>query len=669
MQHIEIVCTDFTKFADPVHKRYNELAKDELYVVNVEDIGGKYLAAFPTGTDPIYKERSTHDCCTCRQFLKNLGKVVGVGADGQILTVWDNYHEMPFPYNVVAMHLKEVVSSAPIVGVFRTKERLYGCSHSYDAEDNRWVHFHGRVGDRHFSTTPEKEIGDINSKAHVFRRGLDEIRPEDLDTVIELIDCNQLYRGEEHRPALNAFRKVQKEYQAASNKDVFVWMNLSNRATHLRNTSIGTLLVDLASGVDLDSAVRKFEAMVAPTNYKRSTSVITPRMIEEAIAKLDSLGLEQAIERRVARLDDVHVNDVLFVDRSAQPKMKGGLKDLLMQEAKSPKLDLKGSTEISADSFLSLVMPESKSISVLFENKHLGNLVTLTAPVHESTGKLFKWDNDFAWSYKGEVADAIKEKVKAAGGNVTAIFRTSLAWFNYDDLDIHVRTPRGAAICFGSKVDKFSGGRLDVDMNALGRRSRTPVENICWNDRRLLHDGVYLVRVNNYTKRETSDVGFTLQVEFDGVVSEFSYDRGLATGETVNALAITLKGGKLLSIEPGNSNVKGGGIETEAWGLKTGSLVPVDTVMMSPNHWGDQAVGNKHLIFALRGAQNPDPVRGIYNEFLRQDLNEHRKVFEVLGAKTKAEPIQDGLSGLGFSSTRKDEVTVVVDGRPYLVKL
>ena len=76
---------------------------------------------------------------------------------------------------------------------------------------------------------------------------------------------------------------------------------------------------------------------------------------------------------------------------------------------------------------------------------------------------------------------------------------------------------------------------------------------------------------------------------------------------------------------------------------------------------GDSAVGNKHWFFIMKDCKNPDPVRGIYNEFLSPKFEEHRKVFEILGDKTKAEPTQDQLSGLGFSSTLGEEVFVQVN--------
>ena len=81
--------------------------------------------------------------------------------------------------------------------------------------------------------------------------------------------------------------------------------------------------------------------------------------------------------------------------------------------------------------------------------------------------------------------------------------------------------------------------------------------------------------------------------------------------------------------------------------------------MLSPNYWGGSE-GNKHHIFVLRGCKNPDPVRGFFNEYLRKDLHEHRKVFEVLGSKTRCEPAEEQLSGIGFSSTKHDRATFVV---------
>jgi hypothetical protein len=652
----------FKTFADAVHQRYQTLTSGELFVVDVSDIFATYLAAFPEGTNPLFRKRTEHDCNCCKQFIRRLGCVVAFDESGNRLTVWDDFNTLPEPYGTVARTLAGVVRQAPIVSVFRSKERAYGQAQNFDTETNKpWHHFHGRVADKHFSLKPDEARGIKNTIAHVLRRGLTELSSEAFDTVIDLIESNSIYRGAEHLPAIKAFRTLQRAHDGED----FIWANLDNPAARFRNTVIGTLIVDLSEGTPLDDAVRMFESKVAPQNYKRTTALITPKMIEQAVAKLGDLGLEGAVERRMAVIEDVNVNDVLFVDNAVRGQMQGGLTGLLMGAAKPKTVDLKNATSISIDDFFKL---DLKTVDIVVRNSQLGNFVTLTAPVHPDTGKLFKWHNDFAWSYDGEVTDSIKARVKAAGGRIDAKLRVSLAWSNFDDLDLHVRhNETGEHIYFSSKLGARTGGQLDVDMNAGHGSTRNAVENVFWNGR--LTDGTYIVSVHNFAKRESIDIGFSMETEFAGNIQQFSHAAGVRDRDEVHALTMVVAKGALVSVTPAKG-VVGGTASVEKWGIHTETLVPVDTIMLSPNHWdGAGAVGNKHWFFILKNCKNPDTVRGIYNEFLRSDLDQHRKVFEVLGAKTKCQSSAAQLSGVGFSSTRSDEVTVVVNGgRAYNVR-
>jgi hypothetical protein len=285
----------------------------------------------------------------------------------------------------------------------------------------------------------------------------------------------------------------------------------------------------------------------------------------------------------------------------------------------------------------------------------------LIAPVDAEAKSMFKWPNQFSWSYTGEMADSIKERVKNAGGSVTGDLRCSLAWFNYDDLDLHMTEPADSyEISFMNRGRQSpSYGMLDVDMNAGMGSTRNAVENISYVDRTRMKEGIYKLQVHNYSKRESVDVGFDMEIEFDGVVNTISYGKAVANRDvlTVAEIKFSRKGGfEIVKSLPSSQTVK------EVWGIPTQSFHRVNVMMLSPNHWDDKAVGNKHFFFMLDGCLNDGKARGFFNEFLSGELDAHRKVLEIVGSKMKTDESQNQLSGIGFSSTQRNSVLCRVGG-------
>ena len=74
-------------------------------------------------------------------------------------------------------------------------------------------------------------------------------------------------------------------------KMLFAWENYDiSILRHLRNSSIGTLLKDINNGVDIETAVRKYEEIVAPYNYKRPKAIFTKKMLEDAKKTVEKLS-------------------------------------------------------------------------------------------------------------------------------------------------------------------------------------------------------------------------------------------------------------------------------------------------------------------------------------------------------------------------------------------
>lgn len=616
-----------------------------------------YLDSFTEET------KQGNNCNCCRSFLRQYGGIVGI-KDNKVITLWD--FESPDPeYANAIKALRKYIVSLPITGIFLNTFPKCGTKQNFDHVRNvQWSHFYVEIP----STFVKRDIGPAQAEAlgnkDVLKRSLNEITDDAVDTTLELIQQGSLYRGNEFKVMLTEFRKLKEAYKKVKGenpKDNFCWIQSTKvhaSVTRIRNTSIGTLLNDLSEGRDLDGAVSAFERVVAPANYKRPTALVTPRMIADAKKRLEELGLVGSLSRRLLANTDLTVDNALFVHR---PTQVGG--DIFEQLTKDVTINPKSLTkveEISINDFVSKVLPTTKSIKVLLENQHLGNFVSLVGPKEKEDKTLFKWGNNYSWSYTGEVADSIKERVKNAGGKVDGVLRVSLSWHNHDDLDLHLIEPKGYEIYFANKrTVSPSGGQLDVDMNAGYGTSREPVENIAWKNLPT-QEGKYRVVVNNYSYREATNVGFEVEIEFDGEIYNFTSPTNGTTGKnfTIVEFNYSKKDGVTFI---GKSGTPSKYPSKEKWGVKTGQFHQVKAITLSPNYWNAE-VGNKHFMFFLEGCKSEDKTRAFYNEFLQEELLKDRKVFEILGSKATVEPVEEELSGVGFSDTIKTDLIVEVEG-------
>lgn len=665
--------SDFKSFATLIANKSKQMQTTGLFMTSVDKdaLWDLYLASFPEGTNNLYRERTEHDCTCCKQFIRNIGSVVTIDEQLNIVTVWDDVN-LGNEYDVVAAALSKYVKQHNIVGVYFNDSSKVGVESNHEMGENGKVrtynHFHATLDGKFVlrADTIASRKGEIWQSIEVFERGLRELTLESAEIVLELIDQNSLYRGEEHRSAIQSFIQSKNEYAQIPStlKQLWAWrtgwMSNNHKPFGIRNNVIGTLLIDLSDGVDLEKAVKSFETKVAPTNYRRPTALVSKGMIEQAQKKVAELGLTDSLGRRFATYDDLTINNVLFADLAAQKAMDPFAQ--LAQEVKVSEKSLGKIEEISADDFVKNVLPKAHSMEVLFEGSHTGNLMSLVAPQTEGAPGLFKWGNNYSWSYNGEVADSIKERVKAAGGNVDSFLRVSLAWFNNDDLDLHMYTPQREHIYFHTRESRSTGAKLDVDMNGMDgiNVERKPVENIFFSDESKLKDGVYQFVVDNYNQRETIDTGFIIEVEYNGDLKRYSCEKGLKQKQQFAVIELRVKGGKVVDVKTPLTPTAG--VETEVWGIRTQNFQKVQLVLNSPNHWDGEQTGNRHLFFILEGCVNPVGTRGFYNEYLKPELAPHGKVFEMLGAKMKTAPSDNQLSGLGFSSTQRNHVLVKVSG-------
>lgn len=666
---------EFKKFKTQLQEHFAEMTKDASHLFEVavdkDEMWNLYLDSFPDGTNEIYRERREYDCSCCRQFIKAIGNAVVI-RDNQVHTIWE-FQTGSTTFQPVVDALDKFIKSHAVADVYVSKLKSIGTDHNCEEIDGKihtWEHFFLTLPDK-FVDRSGKSEGDIKGRfrdvRNVFFRSLEEINQESIETVLELIYQNSLYKGEEWKMVLAEFLKYKKEFmQTPENERAnYAWeksVQAGIAVGKIRNHSIGTLLVNISEGMELDTAVKKYEQITAPANYKRPKAIYTKKMLEEAQKTVEELGYMDSLPRRFARLDDISVNNILFSNRDAAKRMTGGnvFEDMAAEAAVNPKRFSKVE-EIGAEQFVKDVLPTAKELEVFLENKHVGNMVSLIAPENADAPTMFKWNNGFGWAYSGNMTDSdIRENVKSAGGAVDGVLRFSIQWndLDYDpnDLDAHCQEPNGFHIYFADPKDLKTGGMLDVDIQ-YPMQGVPAVENITWPDKSKMKPGVYKFWVHNYANRGGRK-GFRAEIEFDGQIYSFNYPNEVRNDVPVAEVTLS-KNGAFSIKELLQSNIS----SREVWGLKTNQFVPVSVVMYSPNYWDEQkGIGHRHYFFMLKECVNPEKPNGFYNEFLKQELVQHKRVFEALGGKMAVQDVENQLSGVGFSATKRAELVVKVKG-------
>lgn len=678
----------FKDFVKAIQKNLQQMSKDSsrLFTVNVdtEELYNLYLDSFPAGTNEIYRERREYDCSCCRHFIRDVGNVVSI-KNGELHTIWGINPVSDDKYNVVAAALDAYVKQKAVLGVFLKKEKRIGTPENREmlptGKINKYEHFFVDLPEicifnEYYGHTLEGDLSQFRDIRNVFKRSLDEISKEAIDTVLELIAQNSLYKGAEWKKQLTEFKNYQKEYGKLTDeqKELWIWeKSIAAGAVigKIRNHSIGTLLVNISEGMDLDIAVRKYEQIVAPVNYKRPKAIFTKKMLEDAKKTITELGYMDSLQRRFATLDDITVNNILFSNKDAAKRITGAM-DLFDEMEQDVAIDPKRFSkveEISAEDFIKNVLPVAKELEVYLENKHIQNMVSLIAPEVADAKTMFKWNNGMSWAYTGNITDSdIKENVKAAGGSVTGIVRFSIQWNDGNgkdnsDLDAHCLEPQGGDhIYFSHKISRYTGGELDIDITdpiyQCKSNGGVAVENITYPSKERMKPGTYKFYVNQYSFRNSQ--GFKAEIEVNGEIHSYEYNTPVRGNVDVAEVILDQSGNfKVVDKLPGNCAT----ISKDVWGIKTLQFTPVSVVCYSPNYWDEQkGIGHQHLFFMLKDCINPEEPNGYYNEFLKPELEQHRRVFEALGAKAHVKDVDDQLSGVGFSLTKRNDLIIKVKG-------
>ena len=660
------------------------VGQDRIFVTDVSkyDLWNTYLDSFPTGTNEIYKERREFDCNCCKSFMRAFGNAVVV-VNNNLVSIWDMEVSDP-TFAVVAKKMSALVKSAPIRSVFVTDEANVGTDKNrQQLEDGgvcTWEHYHYKLPIKFVNKTG-KSTGDIQgttaSFRQVFQRSMAELTLDAGETILDLIDQGSLYRGDEHRNAVSEFIKYKKLYNAIPDDKRGNWCWITSGSSgiaKIRNTAIGTLLIDLSEEVDLDSAVKKWEKVMAPENFKRPKAIFTKKMVEQAEVTMIELGLEKSLGRKHACLEDITVNNVLWTNRDAKKKMGGSIFDEMKEEITENPKSYSKVEEVGIEDFVKNILPKATNVEIMVENRHNNNFMNLIAPTDVNAPSILQWSNNFSSAFNGDVASSMRERVSNAGGRVDGVFRFTHSWNelerNESLMDLHVFFP-GHDSHKDGKHDRYgnnervgwnhrnhprTGGVQDVDYTNKAPANYIPIENITFPKIDKMPEGVYPCKIHNWDFRGTGGRG-KAEIEVNGEVYQYVYP-ATTDKEWITVAEVTLKNG-VFTID---HKLPVGTESKEIWGITTNKFTKVNVAMLSPNYWdGQQGIGHKQYYFFMDECRNEGSPRGFFNEHLNTKLMVHKRVFEAMSAKMRVAHSDNQMAGLGFSSTERNSIVVRVE--------
>ncbi len=517
----------------------------------------------------------------------------------------------------------------------------------------------------------ESIMGSFRDAKNVFQRAMETISLDTLNLVKDLINQGSLLDGTTHLYKIEQFIPLKQEYDSlsANKRDNWCWIkSYKLPIAKFRNELIGVLCSELSEGEELNKACQSWNKRVDPINYMKTTAPITKKQIEEARKFVEENGYIESFNRRFATKDDIKTSEILHINAG-----DGGIKtvsifdDIKSTSTRHKRAEFDKVEEISIEKFMKDILPTCTSVEAFLINSYEGNMVSLTTANNPDSKPIFKWSNNYSWTFNGNLAgkSQIREAVKSRGGKVEGIMRVSLAFpLTTDDYDLHLYEPTGSHIYYGNVRNPHkSSGVLDLDAQGVDGHqiAEKRVENIIYTDKSSMPKGTYKIEVNNYSRRGLH-TPFLLEIEIENEITILKLKKSVSSN-TVSCVNINFDGSYFdINHTEEMEIVESRSISKEIYGLETNQFHKVNLVCLSPNHWDTNNIGNKHYFFMLDNCKTPVSVRSFHNENLLPELAAHRKVLEVLGTTNMIEPSEKQLSGLGFNSTISDEVILKLKG-------
>lgn len=363
-----------------------------LFTTSATGLFDAYLAGF---SDNIRQE---HTCNTCRRFVETFGGLVTIDEHGETRPVMWAEDGIPEAYQASMREIRRRVASATVTGVFLSSDATWGTPKA-----GGWNHLHvtppkSFVFSRRTQTAGQA-MAEKREDYRILSSALADYPIDVVTQAVTLLRAEALYRAEKVLGVATWLEELLRTRNAAKGRACanIVWRAVALAPAgfcHPRSSMIGTLLDDIAAGLSYDSVKGRFDAKMHPLQYQRPQAAPASGNIAQAEKLFAQLGLAPALERRIARLDEI---PKLWEPKPQKPDKPAasGIFGHITPKSAAPttSIDIPAIT-MTLEKFVRTVIPTAEVIEV-----HLGShmpAIVITTAVDADAPKLFQWDHPFA---------------------------------------------------------------------------------------------------------------------------------------------------------------------------------------------------------------------------------------------------------------------------------
>lgn len=357
-----------------------------LFDTDTEGLFAVYLDAFPA------EHRQYHTCHACRHFVERFGGLVTIGADGQTTSAIWHEDDAPDAYKAAIAAMARMVRRAKVTGAFLSSDRVWGTPvtgiwHHMAVTPPAAILYKATV------LTAGQAMAEKREDFKTVMHALNEFTQPHIEQALTLLRSDSLYRSEKVLGQAEWLYNLHVARAAANGpgKANAVWLAIAKAPAgfcHPRSSMIGTLLEDIAAGMEFGDVSRRFASKMHPLQYQRPQAAPKAGAIAQAEKTFETLGLAPALGRRIARLDEV---PMVWTPSGAaqQPSASGGLFGHLTPKGAMPVPGLEiPATLMTLQKFVQTVIPTAEIHEGLFYADSVGGFFAKNVRTRFASEKL-----------------------------------------------------------------------------------------------------------------------------------------------------------------------------------------------------------------------------------------------------------------------------------------